>query len=454
MTKLGFFLSFLITFTIISGSYGQLFGLNPSKIAPELLKQDCRMLRDSLQKYHAGLYRYKNKTEINSMFDSCYSTLRDSMTAIKYFKLISFIIASIEDGHTECFPPLEVVRDLKENAKLFPIQINFINDKAYVPCNTKEFPEGTEIIKIDNKLIKKVRQELFLYLSSDGNNQTAKYAKLNLGDDPFFYMYYVVFGDKISFKVEYKTKEDKLKVNSIDAVNFKNVECFPNQLDIDKYLQLEFQPDNIAVLTLKTFSDERLSATQEDFRVFLDTSFKEIKKRNVKKLIVDIRENTGGDDVNGALLYTYLTDKPFKYYDSLTSNTHIYTADEHPNLAIQKPNENNYKGTVYFLISGKSFSGAAEFSAIAKSNARGKFIGEETGGGYYGNTSGSKIAIILPNSNIHVNIPLRRYVMDVKKTYYKDRGIMPDYTVTPTINEIISKRDIQLDFTLELARRK
>jgi len=455
MTKhMKIFLSFLITLTIFNSSYGQANEFQQGKISPILLKQDFMMLRDSLQKFHAGLYRYKNKTEICSMFDSCYSTLNDSMTTIEYFKLISFVIGSIEDGHTECFPPSDVVKYFKENAKLFPMQLRFINDKAFVPCNTEEFPEGTEIIKIDNKQINEIKKELCLYLSSDGNNQTGKYAKLNYGHDPFFYMYYVVFGSKHSFKVEYKTKEGKLEIDSIDAINFKKIECLPAQVKIEKYLQLEFKPDKIAILTLKTFSDERLNVTKEDFKLFLDSSFKEIKNKKVEKLIVDIRENTGGDDVNGALLYTYLTDKPFKYYHSLTSNTHVYKADEYPNLGVQKPNENNYKGETYFLISGKSFSGSAEFSSIAKSNARGKFIGEETGGGYYGNTSGSKIVIILTNSKIQVNIPLRKYVMAVKKTHYTDRGIMPDYTIVPTINDILTNKDVQLNFALKLAIKK
>ncbi|MBC8082876.1 MAG: hypothetical protein H7Z21_06640, partial [Hymenobacter sp.] len=44
--------------------------------------------------------------------------------------------------------------------------------------------------------------------------------------------------------------------------------------------------------------------------------------------------------------------------------------------SIQKPNENSYNGKLFILINGLSFSAAAEFCSIVRSNQRGKFIGE------------------------------------------------------------------------------
>lgn len=121
---------------------------------------------------------------------------------------------------------------------------------------------------------------------------------------------------------------------------------------------------------------------------------------------------------------------------------------------LQKPNENNLKSAVLFLINGKSFSTTAEFCSIAKSNKRGKFIGEETGGGYYGNTSGERTTIVLPNSKIKINIPLDKYVMAVQKAKYKDRGIIPEYIIIPTIGDVIQNKDVQLNAALKLAARK
>ena len=42
------------------------------------------------------------------------------------------------------------------------------------------------------------------------------------------------------------------------------------------------------------------------------------------------------------------------------------------------------------------------------------------------------------------------YEMAVAKTKFNDRGIIPDYIVIPTIDDIINKQDVQLDNALKL----
>lgn len=124
--------------------------------------------------------------------------------------------------------------------------------------------------------------------------------------------------------------------------------------------------------------------------------------------------------------------------------------EAHNNLQTIQPNKNNFKGKIWLLIDGLSFSTTAEFCAIAKSNNRGKFIGEETGGAYYGNTSGVQIDTILPNTKITISTGTIKYEMAVGKTKFTDRGIIPDYLVTPTIEDIINKQDVQLNYALKL----
>jgi len=46
------------------------------------------------------------------------------------------------------------------------------------------------------------------------------------------------------------------------------------------------------------------------FRHFLQTSFAEISRKQCKTLIIDLRNNDGGEDGNGAALFSCLTNKP------------------------------------------------------------------------------------------------------------------------------------------------
>ncbi|WP_083620442.1 S41 family peptidase [Mucilaginibacter sp. OK098] len=422
-------------------------------IAPELLQQDFTSLHDTLQKIHAGLYRYKSKAEVDRLFDRCFKKLDHPMTEVAYFAIISRLISGIEDGHTECFLPKDFINQFITQVKLFPIQPRFIGEKAYVPCDTKEFPAGTELLAIDHRSIGTIRKRLFEHLSSDGGIQTEKYVKVNDGHDPFAYLYDVVYGTQENFEVKYKTVGGTTAVKTIAGDYLKNMECpSPGRVIPNRYLELAYQPGNIAVMTIRTFANEYLVQTKENLTDFLAASFKELENKKIGRLIIDLRENGGGNDSNGALLYSYLTDHPFAYYASLSSTTKAIK--DHPDLVeLQQPHKGNYKGKVVFLTSGKSFSGAAEFSSIARTNNRGAFVGEETGGGYYGNTSGNKITFFLPNTQIKVNIPLFKYVMAVRKAKYKDRGTIPDYLIVPTMNDIIQHHDIQMDFALQLAAK-
>ena len=58
----------------------------------------------------------------------------------------------------------------------------------------------------------------------------------------------------------------------------------------------------------------------------------------------------------------------------------------------------------------------------------------------------------MPNTRIRVNIPLTKYVMAVKKVRYQDRGIIPDYTIIPTMNDYLQHKDVQMDYALKLIK--
>ncbi|HEY2727904.1 MAG TPA: S41 family peptidase, partial [Parafilimonas sp.] len=345
-------LAFLTVCIITIFSFAQTGNCQSQKIAPALLRQDFLLLRDTLQKIHPGLYVYKNKTTIDNMFDSCFSAIKDSMTVTDFYALTSFVIASIGDGHTNCRLSNQFLNDYYSSIKVFPAMVMFINNRAFIFCckQNTELTE-TELLSINNHSLKEIVRTLFKYIQSDGFIQSHKNWEL---PENFQLLFNILYGVSNSYNVTYKTKSGEIKNTILQADIIKNVFCtspFPRPL---KYLQLTYQPGNIAVLTIKSFYNDLLQQTGENFSTFLDSAFTDIKNKKAERLLIDIRSNQGGNDENGELLYSYLTSKPFMYYATQATVDGVYTSVKHPELALQQPKENNFKGKVFILVNGRS----------------------------------------------------------------------------------------------------
>ena len=86
-----------------------------------------------------------------------------------------------------------------------------------------------------------------------------------------------------------------------------------------------------------------------------------------------------------------------------------YRMVKHPNWGMQQPSKPTFHGKVLILINGGSFSTTSEFLSHAHFHKRATFIGEESGGGYYGNTSGPSLRLTLP----HLERPIGRAADDL-----------------------------------------
>jgi C-terminal processing protease CtpA/Prc len=115
------------------------------------------------------------------------------------------------------------------------------------------------------------------------------------------------------------------------------------------------------------------------------------------------------------------------------------------------PHRSRTQGKVFVLIDGGSFSGAADLAALIHHLKRGTFIGEEIGGGYYGNSSGKLPTVTLPNSGLKLQLPLYGYWNAVAGDDGERRGTRPDYVVPTNLSTVLQGQDQQLNTALTLA---
>ena len=423
------------------------------KLSPADSRQDLTLLRDSLQARHPGMYRYVPRHRMDVIWDSCLSSIRDSMTVPQLFRLASFVIAAMEDGHSNCRLPQAVQKRYLADTRVFPAMVMFINHHAFIYCcKQNESLAGSEILEINGLQMDLIIDRLFQFVPSDGGIESRKNWEI---PEYFNMLFNLVYGEHQDYAIVCKNKDGGLSHQKLQADFLPNFQCDPPTIfkRPSRYLQLSYHADNVAVLTIKTFFDGFLGQTGENFGAFLDSAFGDLREKRVTRLIIDIRRNQGGNDGNGALLYAYLAKGSFRYYDSLKTTTETFARETHANLMIQQPKAKAFDGEVFVLADGRSFSASAEFSAIVKSNARGKFIGEENGGGYYGNTSGDELDLVLPASGISCRIPLIKYILAVRPLGHGEVGVLPDFPVYLTIGDIINNSDSQLEYALRVASK-
>jgi hypothetical protein len=138
-------------------------------------------------------------------------------------------------------------------------------------------------------------------------------------------------------------------------------------------------------------------------------------------LIIDLRNNGGGDAAASVLLASYLFDKRTQlndfYYREGNRVEQRWTQDVIPGLRYGQ------KKDVYILTSRDSFSAAEDFAYALKNLKRATVVGETTGGG----ANGGDDIRLLPHFSAF--IPLTRLVSPITKSNWEGVGVTPDVSV-------------------------
>jgi C-terminal processing protease CtpA/Prc len=205
-----------------------------------------------------------------------------------------------------------------------------------------------------------------------------------------------------------------------------------------------------------------------------------LKENRIGHLIIDVRSNGGGIVTNSILLSRYIADKKFKVCDTLYAvrkrspyHKHIkgyfwnrlfiglFTSKKKDGYYhfgyferhyFSPKKSNHYNGKVYILTGGNSFSATTLFvsSVIKQDNVT--VIGEETGGGAYGNSAWLLPDVTLPETGVRFRLPLFKLVID-KNTTKNGLGVQPEIFSGPTVEAVKKGSDYKLEKAMELIKK-
>lgn len=459
MTKqtITFFLTFFVSLNL---SFGQTINNQKVTFSTEELKADLKYLKTKLENNHPSLYLYSSKPIIDNILDSLENSISKPLTQLEFYKHLTIISSIIKDGHTIILPSEDISNSQNNDATFIPYHFVILHNQLFLNMaytNDTSIPIGSEIMSINNVDASEVIKQLSQRQVRDGNNMTYPIWILS----NYFRQYYsFIYGHPSNFTIGYKINNQPntatVKALPKDSIYFYRQLNYPNKTFSNlpnEGLKLKIE-NKYAILTIKDFHNNILKKEyKQNFDKVIASYFEQINNSKTENLIVDLRNNQGGDIENGVYLLSYLLDKPFsvvqEYY--CVKNNEVQLCNG-PSLGQHKPKSNNFKGKLYVLINGGSFSNSGIVASCLQANNRATFIGQETGGNP-NVIAGFIKDIKLPNTKIQVQIPTKQFVI-TDKTNNNGQGVMPTQYVEPKLNDIIENKDTELEYTIELIGNK
>ena len=461
---------------------GKLTRENPMPV--EKLREDLSVLEAAFCDLYPSLEAHMPEAAFHAYMDSIRQTIQEPMDPGDPFRMIlSRILTDLPDSHIYRYKdPVPGAGSGK-----FPgFYMMWCDDTLSVLLANEAYTkyEGMTVARVDGIPAEEYarRFDSFFYLYDTGIKSTMAEAKVLLGQ----------FGAAMHLGED---KERKLDVEFSDGSHalvpfqkgtrpYKIGETYRRAFywsvlnqkrSEDDVFEIKRLNDSVACLALRTFdlNDIQLEAVIDSLAAC-----------DRPNLIVDVRNNAGGDVRVLMKLLSCLADRPmdrqkggydrvkkrgridvlkyslnysgdidmFPEYEPRKGEDGYFCVDTIETCSVVMPDpEVHYGGRIYVLTNGHSYSAATLFPSVLIRNRRGVSVGRETGSGYHFMTALKFADIRLPNSLQTFRIPMVQLVFDTTVTARTPagRGLLPDYPLPLTRYEVMQGEDGQTDVMLD-----
>ncbi|MBS1634941.1 MAG: hypothetical protein JST26_03395 [Bacteroidetes bacterium] len=449
--------------------------------SPEELRQDLDHLARYLPHFHPDPYRYISKDSLMKFVEFQKASITTPLTEREFRVYVKQVVAKIGCGHTDINASRAYNKAIKEVVRpLLPVNV-FITDSMKLMIlndlsDTDGIFPGDEIVSIDHVPTQAILNRIFSTYTADGYINTSK--RQGLRYDWFKYFYGLCYGFASEYKLGIKHQGQvtsytlKARPSTKDSLYMS---AKPAQDTIYKTKTCQFwmdkQHNDLAVIRIHSFDGRH-------WRKFYRKTFHYLRKHKVQNLVIDLRDNGGGDIGKGLAFMSYIIPKPFCVYFDRKPNLiplsrHLrmpFSSRVTPILFTLSPLEfirhgrlrhympgvpkhrNRYRNQVYVMVNGKTFSMSSIAASYLKYKAGATIVGEETGGCAMGSNAIVNGKLYLPHSGINISIPIYHIYHDLPLEN-NGRGVMPDYPVHYTVDDVFLGRDQDLEKVRALIRK-
>lgn len=237
--------------------------------------------------------------------------VQETQNDYEYYRLLQKFCALLKDGHTNVFFPNQIQESIyNTNFGAYRLFLTNIEGKAIITrvnlSKKEEIPIGTEIVKV-NGLPTSVYQDRYVkpYISS-----STDYV---LNDWSIYYLLEGPVGS--TFNLELKLPNGKMKTLELTHARTEEKEVFP-ALNKREILDFKWLKHRTAYIALNSFDDPEIN------RLFIE---KLPELYRAKSLIIDLRNNDGGDTEIGLEILKYLTNDEVLYGSRSATRMHVPT---------------------------------------------------------------------------------------------------------------------------------
>ncbi|MGZ4038139.1 MAG: S41 family peptidase [Bacteroidia bacterium] len=444
------------------------------KYAPKALIEDAVIVQNAVLQMHPVLGIYKPRAYYEQLFSALIAGLKDSLTEKEFRVRLKLLFDELHCGHSEVLYSKNYIKAIR------PMQVNFLpyyfiplNGKVYtaIPLNSKRdslLKPATEILKFNSIAVDSITDYIKRFITGDGFITSGKNLYLRNG---FSFSYPSLFGRPDSVQIEYRYHSD-VKTAWLHSVKLRDLDYLPiwprADSTLKKYTRADISAGAIAdcrsayLLRIRSFKSFYYK------RVYRRL-FRQLEKNRTENLVIDLRNNGGGNLSNSYRLLRYLMDT----VETITLKTHVknfplrrYTYGNGSfrftkwvlnivgtkkvngdttwyTQTIKPLKKHHFNKHIYVLINGGTFSASCIVAAYLKHTGRATFIGTETSGAQEGCNAGVTTYYKLPNTQIKIRVPAFRLIHDVYPAN-SGRGILPDYEVPYKIEDLLRRKDLEM----------
>lgn len=445
--------------------------------------EDLRLLGEILRTTHPGLQRYLSPARFEAGLARLTKKWATASELEDRFMALTGFLASIRCGHS--YPSFynqkrAVAERLFTRKDRLPFAFRWIGDQMVVTENQADgvwLPKGSVIKAIDGVSAQAILARLLPYVRADGGNDGKRRTLLSpTGSDEietFDVLRGLLYGApkdgkfNVRFRGPGAARDTAVDLPAVDLAARKKFIRALDPRSNKPIWQWDMRPDGIAVLTMPGWA---VYNSKWDWQTWLNERLDSLK--GAKGLIVDLRDNEGGNDC-GDLILARLTGQdivrpkaarlvryrqvpaalnPFldTWDDSFRNwgdqaqpfNDRFLRLTRWEDDGLIRPQGPRVTVPMAVLTSPQNSSATFQFASLVKSTGLGTLIGETTGGNRRGINGGAFFFVRLPESGIEFDLPLIGYFPEVPQP---DAGLEPDLRVTNTAQDIAAGYDRVMD---------